>query len=90
MQVDIGDAFAAFTYRNDIKKSHTIEVAFFATFAEPIENIMLNPEDHSGYGWFSLEELPNAYPDGKNSEDKEFKIAQKGFALLAGAPPARK
>lgn len=47
MTVSIGDAFAAFTYANEVKGSHSIEVVFFAKFTDPIENIEINAEDHS-------------------------------------------
>ena len=89
MRVSIGDAFAAFTYTNDIKKSHSVEIVFFARFTDPIENIKLNPEDHSAASWFSEEELPNAYTGGKDSDDIEFQIVRKGFALLSGTPVER-
>lgn len=84
MRVSIGDVFSAFTYTNDIKKSHSAEIVFFARFTDPIENIRLNPEDHSTAGWFSEQELPNAYVGGKNPDDIEFQILRKGFTLLRG------
>jgi 8-oxo-dGTP diphosphatase len=87
MRAAIGDVFAAFTYMNPIKKSHTIEVVCFGTFLDPIEGITLEPEDHSTYGWFSLAELPDAYTEHKGADDIEFTIARRGFALLAGEPP---
>ena len=89
MCVSVGEAFAAFTYTNEIKKSHSVEIVFFASFVDTIENIKLEPEDHSGCDWFSLEELPNAYTDGKGSDDKEFIIIKKGFALLGHVSPEK-
>src|SRR5690242_17507064 len=44
MNVSIGDPFACFAYVNDIKRSHSIEVIYFAEFTDPIENITLDPE----------------------------------------------
>jgi 8-oxo-dGTP pyrophosphatase MutT (NUDIX family) len=60
MTAEIGDPFFAFTYKNDIKGSHSIEVIYFASFVEDPTNIELNPQDHSEYGWFAEDELANA------------------------------
>jgi len=85
MAVSIGDAFAVFTYINAIKCSHSLEVVFFAQFIDPIQNIRLNPEDHSSFGWFTESEveiqLISSRPRGDNPENI---IVQKGFALLKG------
>src|SRR5581483_2945489 len=53
MSISVGDPFAAFTYKNKIKGSHSIEVIYFATFISDIKKLKINPEDHSTYGWFS-------------------------------------
>lgn len=53
MRINVGDPFYVYTYQNLVKKSHTIEVIYFCTFADPIGNIVINPEDHSGYGWYN-------------------------------------
>lgn len=82
----VGDPFFVFTYTNDIKGSHSIEVVYFATFSGDIENIVLHPEDHSGYGWFAKDELGEAYSKAKGEDDVEFVAVQKGFALLSGQP----
>ncbi|MBX4192595.1 NUDIX hydrolase [Candidatus Parcubacteria bacterium] len=79
MKIIVGDPFAVFTYVNEIKGSHSIEVAYFAKFIDPIENIKLNPEDHSEYKWIAEEELE----DGPTSE-QELKNIKKGFELLRG------
>jgi 8-oxo-dGTP diphosphatase len=84
MRITVGDVFDAFTYTNDIKRSHSVEIAFFARFVDPIENIKIDPADHSSADWFSEEELPNAYVGGKDSDDIEFQVVRKGFALLRG------
>jgi ADP-ribose pyrophosphatase YjhB (NUDIX family) len=86
MGLEVGDPFYVFTYTNDIKGSHSIEVIYFARFASDIDSIALNPEDHSEYGWFAEEELPDAYTDGKGEEDIEFIAVRRGFALLRGEP----
>ncbi|TSC62687.1 MAG: hypothetical protein Athens041674_429 [Parcubacteria group bacterium Athens0416_74] len=80
MSVTIGDPFAAFTYLNEIKGSHSLEVIYFARFVEPIENIRLNPEDHTEYRWFGLDELESI-----PGTDREFKCVKRGFELLKGS-----
>ena len=83
MNITIGDPFAAFTYINQIKGSHSIEVIFLAQFTDPIENITLNPDDHSEYGWFTLEEIRSKIVnDAKGDNDEEIKAMIKGFSLL--------
>jgi 8-oxo-dGTP pyrophosphatase MutT (NUDIX family) len=98
MTASIGDPFAAFTYTNDVKGSHSIEVVYFGTFVEDIANITISPEDHSRYDWFSKQEvlahraeiLPGdehmsrmMYDEGQ--PDPEYLAILKGFDLLAGA-----
>ncbi len=80
MYISVGDPFSVFTYENDIKGSHSIEVVYFAAFIDPIENIKINAEDHSEYKWVSESELENF---GPNSPE-ELKIIKKGFKLLKG------
>jgi 8-oxo-dGTP diphosphatase len=88
MSVSIGDVFAAFTYANEIKGSHSIEVVFFAKFTDPIENIQINPEDHSTYGWFAESEVGEQFITSRPREDDpENMIIRKGFALLRGKRP---
>ena len=84
MRIKVGDAFAAFTYANEIKGSHSVEVVYFATFDDPIENIKLNPEDHSEFKWISQDEANNI---GEIS-DAEMQNVRKGLALLNGQKPA--
>ncbi|MBP9761449.1 NUDIX hydrolase [Candidatus Saccharibacteria bacterium] len=80
MHVDIGDVADVFTYMNEVKKSHSIEVIYFARFADPLENIRINPEDHSMYGWFGTEELSEVFAGAKGANDPEFIAIRKGFA----------
>jgi 8-oxo-dGTP diphosphatase len=88
MQVHIGDSFGCFTYTNDVKRSHSIEVIYFAQFTDPIENIKIDPADHSEYVWVSRAELKNVYNEQKGADDIEFVMLQKGFDLLEGGRPA--
>ena len=88
MDVAIGDPFAAFTYVNDVKGSHSAEIVYFARFTDPIENIVLHADDHSEYRWVSEEDLLSLYTEQKGAGDIEFQVIKKGFALLAGKSPA--
>lgn len=92
MTVTVGDPFAAFTYMNEVKGSHSIEVAYFATFNEPIEQITLQPEDHSRFDWFSEAEVRDRRAEIKppanqalhkeGEDDAEYQAMLKGFSLL--------
>lgn len=86
MQVEVGDPFFVFTYTNEIKGSHSIEVIYFAHFTNDISNITINPEDHSEFGWFSEDELSKAATDSKGLDDIEFQAMFRAFALLRGEP----
>lgn len=88
MRINVGDPFAAFTYTNDIKGSHSIEVIYFAEFADPIEDIKINPEDHSEFAWFAEEELHKVMSENKREEDPEIQSIKKGFLLIHGSPPS--
>ncbi|HAU99126.1 MAG: hypothetical protein UX04_C0001G0178 [Microgenomates group bacterium GW2011_GWF2_45_18] len=80
----IGDPFYVFTYTNDIKGSHSIEVIYFATFADPIDMITLNPEDHATFGWFAEFEISNIAHENNRDGDLEIKAIMKGFRILWG------
>jgi 8-oxo-dGTP diphosphatase len=82
MDIKVHDPFAAFTYRNEIKKSHSIEVVYFAEFINPIGEIKINPEDHSEFVWISEGEIDKIISNNKNSEDQEIKVIRKGFEKL--------
>ncbi len=84
MSIKVGDPFAVFTYINDIKKSHSIEVAYFAKFIEQIDNILIHQEDHSEFGWFAENELDKIIDNNKRKDDPEIRIIKKGFLLLNG------
>lgn len=92
MTVAVGDPFAAFTYRNDIKGSRSAEVIYFAKFKKPIEQISINSEDHSRYDWFNREEAIAHKKDMSPSEqityvdgdDPEYEAVLKGLDVLEG------
>ena len=83
MRIKVGDPFAAFTYSNEVKGSHSVEVVYFATFEDSIENIQLNPEDHSEFKWISQDEIGSI----GSISDEELKNVKKGLALLNGEKP---
>jgi len=84
MRVCIGDPFAVFTYINDVKQSHSIEVIYFAQFTDPIEKIEIHPDDHETYGWYAEDELEWLYSTQKGVDDLEFPHVKKAFAYLNG------
>lgn len=84
VEVQLGDPFAVFTYQNEVKKSHSIEVLYFATFVDPNVQPKMDPEDHSTCGWFSESELPQTFVSEKDIEDDEVQAIYRGFALLNG------
>ncbi len=94
MEISVGDPFAVFTYENQIKGSHTVEVIYFARFPGSIDKITINPEDHSRYEWFTQNEavtrkaemVPvNQAIHKKEDQDAEHKAILRGFQLLQGA-----
>lgn len=95
-EVTLGDPFSAFTYENRIKGSHTIEVIYFARFVGSVANIDLNPEDHSGYDWFSEDDVisrrseitPTEHVVHAHGDDPEYLTILKGFKLLRGEQPS--
>lgn len=91
--VNIGDPFGAFTYENTVKGSHSVEVIYFATFIEPIDQITIQSEDHSRHDWFTKDEviarkaeiIPTDQALHKeDDDDAEYKAILKGFDLLKG------
>ena len=84
MDVEIGDILGAFTYTNEVKGSHSVELIYFARFMGDIDNIVIDPADHSGYVWVSEADLNNVYSKQKGEEDPEYKQIKKGFGGLKG------
>jgi 8-oxo-dGTP diphosphatase len=87
MEIEVGDPFAAFTYTNSVKGSHSIEVIYFARFVNPLENIQIHPEDHSSFEWIAESEIEKIYTENKRGDDPEIQALKKGFALLRGEKP---
>ena len=94
MNIELGDPFFVYTYLNQVKGSHSIEVVYFARFVEPIDQITLNVEDHSTYGWFTKDEIVGlrgeivvtSQVDHEYKDDPEYLAMVRGFELLSGQP----
>lgn len=84
ININLGDVFYEFTYGNWVKGSHSVEVVYFASFIDPLENIKLHPDDHSGYAWITAEEVIEVMQPGRQSGDSEIQAVQRGFQLLRG------
>ncbi len=80
IRIKVGDPFAAFTYSNPIKGSHSIEVVYFAVSEDPIEDIKIDLDDHSEYIWASEEELDKL----EHISPEERRNVKKAFSLLKG------
>lgn len=80
MEIGVGDPFFAFTYKNDIKGSHSVEVIFFAKFINSLKDLKINPEDHSEYKWLTKSEVVGLKEEG----DPEIRAILKGFSLISG------
>lgn len=83
VRVSIGDPFSVFTYTNEIKGSHSIEVVYFGKLQDSAENIKINSEDHSEYRWVSEDEFADL---ATMMSKEEFANVKKGFQLLRGEP----
>ncbi len=79
----VEDAFSAFTYINEVKGAHCVEVTFFARFANGDDDITLNPEDHSEGRWFAEDEEAE-FAVNRTVDDPEKRVIKKGFELLRG------
>lgn len=84
IDIAVGDPFAVFTYTNEIKGSHSIEVVYFAQIIGNPEAITIDPDDHSSCGWFNESEAVQLNGD---DADDEVVVLKKGFALLRGESP---
>lgn len=84
MAATVADPFAAFTYLNEVKGSHSIEVIFFARFTEQLAKITVHPDDHSGFDWFAEEDVHRVMSPIKGVDDPEMVAIMKGFAVLRG------
>jgi len=82
--VSIGMPFAAFTYVNEIKGSHSIEVIFFAKLKDESKTITLNPHDHSEIVWLSSKTIYEA-ENVNGKDDPELAHIKYGLQILEGS-----
>lgn len=82
-EIIVGEPFSAFTYVNEVKGAHAVEVVFFAQFVGGVPDIQLNPEDHSEGRWFAEDE-EDLYFENRGPDDPEKDVIKRGFALLRG------
>jgi 8-oxo-dGTP pyrophosphatase MutT (NUDIX family) len=87
MNITVGDPFGAFTYMNEVKGSHSVEVVYFAQFTDPLDQIRLDPADHSEFRWVGLDNLESIYTANKNADDVEIGIIKRGLEILNGGLP---
>lgn len=87
MALEVGAPYAAFTYINQVKGSHSVEIIYLAQFADPIEQIRLNPEDHSEYGWYAERELTPLFTAVKGMDDPEVLAIHRGLDMLQTSRP---
>lgn len=85
LKITIGAPFAAFTYVNEVKGSHSVEIAYFATLNDPDMPIELNPEDHSDIVWISETNIARLI-EVNGAEDAELPVVKEGLRLLGGEP----
>ena len=85
-EINVGDPFFVFTYTNEVKESHSIEVIYFASFKNATQEVKLNPEKHSEYRWFEEKDIIRIIQSGKSEDDPEIETIKKGvFLLKAGS-----
>ena len=84
-EITLGEPFAVFTYINEVKGSHSVEVFYFAQFIGGIDDLKINPEDHSTYEWLSeaevRERVQEISSDGTD-QDPEYLAILKGFQIM--------
>ncbi len=86
VQIEVADPFAAFDYTNEVKGSHSVEVVYFARFADPIANIKLDPADHSEFIWFDGNNFDEIVSNMGGEDAPYFQNVVRGFELLKGQP----
>lgn len=79
IKIAVGEPFTAFTYVNETKGTHSVEIDYFATFDESFEHIRLNPADHSSFVWVSRDEVEHITDISK----AERSVINKGFEILS-------
>ncbi len=77
-EIIVDELISAFSYINEVKGSHSLELVYLARFINPDSQIKLNPEDHLEYKWASRQECLEL----RSEDDAEIPSILKGFARL--------
>ena len=80
--VVVRDTVGAFTYVNEVKRSHSVEIIFFAQLANGCLP-KINLADHSEVIWANRNNL-NVIKTENGSNDQEFPFLVRALDLLAG------
>jgi 8-oxo-dGTP diphosphatase len=81
-EITVGEPFAAFTYMNDVKQTHSVEIVYFAQFKDSDQVITLDPSDHSEFVWVSSDEVHKVYTENKGADDDEMIVLRRAFEIL--------
>lgn len=84
MTVTLGDVFETFTYRNKVKGGHSIEVIFFATFNEPLGEIIASGRDLPP--GLQRTKFTKCSARAKTNTTLSTKLSNAVFRLLDGEP----
>lgn len=81
LEVEVGDLLSAFTYINEVKQSHSVELLYLAC---PVDGSTpkLNSADHSEIRWFTRGTI-HEIVDTNGSDDEEYTHILKAFDRLA-------
>ena len=82
VDVIVGDVVGAFTYVNKIKRSHSVEIIFFAQLADGCLP-KINIDDHSEIIWIYQDNV-HIVEDENGSSDQEFPFLVRALKLLNG------
>ncbi len=82
IDVIVGDVVGAFTYVNKVKRSHSVEIIFFAQLAGGCLP-KINPTDHSEVIWVNRNNL-DVIKTENGSNDQEFPFLVRALKLLNG------
>lgn len=79
---EVEDVFAAFTYINEVKKTHSVELVYLVKL-EDDDHITLNPEDHSEYVWVEKSDIDSIIVPVNGADDQELPVLYKAFEVLS-------
>ena len=80
ISITVGDIVGAFTYVNEVKRSHSLEIIYLAQLdgrSEPV----LNPEDHSEILWVD-ESTIHLVEQENGSDDREYPYLIRALNML--------